>query len=53
MKRNVKAAYIVQTQKRRESVKRTLASERAKIKIPYKPEHIDREKLREAIAHLA
>lgn len=53
MKRSAKSTYLVQSQRKKEVVKRTLATERAKVKLPYKPEHVKNQELKEAMASLA
>lgn len=51
MKRPVKA-LVQKTRQKREANRRTLAAERARIRLPYKPEHVTEEQIREAVASL-
>jgi hypothetical protein len=53
MKRVAVKAFLQHAQQKKAVEKRTLASERAKIKLPYKPEHVTEEQIKFAVAQLA
>jgi hypothetical protein len=48
----VKGYYLKNAQQRRASAKRSLSAERAKVKLPYKSEHLSDEELKEGLARL-
>lgn len=52
MKKAVMKIILRQREGKKVATKRTLTAERAKIKLPYKPDHVTEEEVRRAVAEL-
>jgi hypothetical protein len=52
-KTEARTYYLAKTLRRKATAKRTLSAERAKVKLPYKSEHLSEDELKQGLARLA